>query len=64
MAAAVTMHDLNLAIRFADRFLLLKNGTIFAAGGLEVMTPENIESVYSVPVRIKRIEEVPVVIPV
>jgi iron complex transport system ATP-binding protein len=64
MAAVVTMHDLNLAIRFADRFLLLKNGTIFAAGGLEVMTPENIESVYSVPVRIKRIEEVPVVIPV
>ena len=64
MAAVVTMHDLNLAIRFADRFLLLKNGTIFAAGGPEVITPENIESVYSVPVRIKRIEEVPVVIPV
>lgn len=64
MAAVVTMHDLNLAIRFADRFLLLKNGTIFAAGGPEVITPENIESVYSVPVRIKKIEEVPVVIPV
>lgn len=64
MAAVVTMHDLNLAIRFADKFLLLKNGEIFAAGGIEVMTPENIESVYSVPVRIKKIENVPVVIPV
>jgi len=64
MAAVVTMHDLNLAIRFADRFLLLKNGMVFAAGGLEVITPENIEDVYSVPVRIQKIEGIPVVIPV
>jgi iron complex transport system ATP-binding protein len=64
MAAVVTMHDLNLAIRFADRFLLIKNGEIYAAGGIEVMTPENIENVYSVPVRVNRIEDVPVVIPV
>ncbi len=63
MAAVVTMHDLNLAVRFADQFLLLKDGAIFAAGGLEVMTPENIESVYSVPVRIKNIEDIPVIIP-
>ncbi|MBA4603101.1 ABC transporter ATP-binding protein [Thermoactinomyces mirandus] len=64
IAAVVTMHDLNLAIRFADKFLLLKDGKIFAAGGIEVMTPENIESVYSVPVKIDKIEDVPVVIPV
>ena len=31
--AVVSMHDLNLAIRFADKFILLKNGEIFAAGG-------------------------------
>lgn len=64
MAALVTMHDLNLAIRFADKFLLIKNGEIYAAGGIEVMTPENIENVYSVPVRISKIGEIPVVIPV
>ncbi len=64
MCAVVTMHDLNLAIRYANKFLLLKNGVIFAAGGLEVMTPENIESVYAVPVRIKEIEDIPVVVPV
>lgn len=63
IAAVVTMHDLNLAIRFADKFLLLKNGEVFAAGGMEVMTPENIESVYSVPVKIDKVENVPVVIP-
>lgn len=64
MAAVVTMHDLNLAIRFADKFLLIKDGEIYAAGGIEVMTPENIEKVYSVPVIIKKIDEIPVVIPV
>ena len=64
MAAVVTMHDLNLAIRLADKFLLIKNGEIFAAGGIEVMTPKNIESVYSVPVRINKFDDVSVVIPV
>ncbi|UWG98495.1 ABC transporter ATP-binding protein [Dehalobacter sp. DCM] len=64
MCAVVTMHDLNLAIRYANKFLLLKNGVIFAAGGLEVMTPKNIESVYAVPVTIKEIEDIPVVVPV
>jgi len=44
--------------------LLLKNGEIYASGGIEVMTPENIENVYSVPVRINKIGDVPVVIPV
>jgi iron complex transport system ATP-binding protein len=63
LAAIVAMHDLNLAMRFANGFILLRDGAIFAAGGLEVMTPENIESVYSVPVRIEQFGDVPVVIP-
>jgi iron complex transport system ATP-binding protein len=50
IAAVVALHDLNLALRFADRFVLLKEKRIFAAGGAEVMTPENIEAVYAVPV--------------
>ncbi|MFL7793205.1 MAG: ABC transporter ATP-binding protein [Anaerolineae bacterium] len=52
IAAVVAMHDLNLALRFADRFILLKDKTIYAAGGSEMMTPENIEAVYAVPVTI------------
>ncbi|MBT8223920.1 MAG: ABC transporter ATP-binding protein [Dactylosporangium sp.] len=64
IGAVVSVHDLNLAIRFANKFLLLKDGEVFAAGGLEVMTPETIESVYSVPVAIQRFAGVPVVVPV
>ena len=63
IAAVVAMHDLNLALRFADRFILLKDKTIYAAGGAEVMTPENIEAVYAVPVTIAAHNGSRVVIP-
>ncbi|QGP93874.1 Ferric enterobactin transport ATP-binding protein FepC [Neomoorella glycerini] len=63
LAAVVVMHDLNLALRFADKFLLLKNHTVFACGGEEIMTPENIASVYGVPVALERMRNIPVVVP-
>ncbi|MCC9295108.1 ABC transporter ATP-binding protein [Clostridium sp. MT-14] len=63
IAAVMIVHDLNLAMRFADKFVLLKDGTIFAAGGRGIMTPENIESVYSVPVAVENYRNIPVVVP-
>ncbi|MCR4430863.1 MAG: ABC transporter ATP-binding protein [Tepidanaerobacteraceae bacterium] len=64
IAAIVTMHDINLAIRFADKFIFLKNGTIFEAGGVEIITPENIESVYSIRVAVEKFNNIPVVLPI
>ncbi len=64
MTAIVTMHDLNLALRFADRFIMLRDGEIYAAGGREVITPQNVEAVYSVQVSVHVIDDMPVVIPV
>lgn len=63
IAALVTMHDLNLAIRFANKFILLKERAIFAAGGAEVITPDNIEKVYAVPVAVESFRSIPVVVP-
>ncbi len=63
IAAVVAIHDLNLALRYADRFILLKEKKIFAAGGPEVITPQNIESVYSVPVAITSLKGNQVVVP-
>lgn len=63
ITAIMTMHDLNLAIRFADKFIFLKDGTVFAAGGRDIITPQNIESVYSVSVAIENYKTIPVVIP-
>ncbi|MDI6881016.1 MAG: ABC transporter ATP-binding protein [Desulfitobacteriaceae bacterium] len=57
------MHDLHLALRFANRFLLLKDRKVFAVGGMEVMTEENIAKVYGVKVRMGQMEKRPVVMP-
>ncbi|WP_094229031.1 ABC transporter ATP-binding protein [Methanolobus psychrotolerans] len=64
VSAVMTMHDLNLAFRYADKFLFLKNGTIFAAGSMGDITPQVIEEVYGVPVTIQNYMDVSVVIPV
>lgn len=63
IAVIIVIHDLNLAIRYCDRFLFLKDARVFAYGGLESMTPENIEEVYQIHVHIIEHGGVPVVIP-
>ena len=46
-------HDLNIASKYADQILMMKGGTIFASGTSgEVITKENIESVYDVKCKI------------
>ena len=52
VSAIIAIHDLNLALRYGDKILMLDKGRVFAAGGLEVLNPENIESVYDVKVRV------------
>ncbi|WP_243544837.1 ABC transporter ATP-binding protein [Pseudodesulfovibrio tunisiensis] len=63
MAAVMTMHDLNQALRFGDKFLFLKDGTIFAATDRASVTPEIIEEVYGLPVHIEFLHGAPVVVP-
>lgn len=60
---AIIIHDLNLAIRYCDRFLFLKDSHVFSYGGLKTMTPENIEEVYGIHVHIIEYMGVPVIIP-
>ena len=46
----MVLHDPNLALRYADRAILLKHGKVFASGGAEeVLTAKNVESVFDVP---------------
>jgi iron complex transport system ATP-binding protein len=56
------MHDINQAIRFADRFLFLKVGEIFAAGKREIITPELIEAVYGIPLTIAEVNGMPFIV--
>lgn len=65
VAAVLTIHDLNLAARYADRLVMLKDGLIHAAGDVpSVLTAENIACVYGVKVRIDRMDGGPHIIPV
>ena len=47
--ALVALHDLNLAMRFSDRTIMLKDGRVYAMGRPEdVITEESIRDVYGV----------------
>ncbi len=63
IAALMAIHDINLALRFSDRFILIAGGNILAYGGLEVINPENIELTYGVKVCIERVDGRDMVIP-
>jgi len=52
------LHDLSLAINFADRLLLMKQGAIvYDLKGIEAMTPEMLEDVFDMKLRILRPED-------
>ncbi|PMQ01175.1 MAG: iron ABC transporter ATP-binding protein [Dictyoglomus sp. NZ13-RE01] len=62
IAVLTVMHDINLALRFSDKFILLKDGRVYAMGGLEVITSENIEKVFGVSNIIEKVRGKPVMI--
>lgn len=63
VACAAVLHDINLALRYCDRFLVIKNGTVLAAGGPETMTKEVIEEAYETHVELIEHEGTRLVVP-
>ena len=49
-----SLHDLNQAMSFGDKFFLLKDGVVKYAGGPEIITEEVIEDVFGI--HVKRVE--------
>ena len=47
-ACEVVIHDLTLALRFCDRFLLMRDGQVYRCGGLEVLDKTALREVYGV----------------
>jgi iron complex transport system ATP-binding protein len=64
MAAVMTLHDLNTAVRYADNYIFLKDHSIYSAGNIHDITPEMVEAVYGVRVDIMHHKGLPVIIPV
>lgn len=48
----VVIHDLNLAVRYCDRFLLLHDGGVYAFGDASVLTDEALSAVYGIHAQI------------
>ncbi|MCD4674661.1 MAG: ABC transporter ATP-binding protein [Desulfobacula sp.] len=64
IAAIMTMHDLNTALRYGDQYLLLKDKTIYGAGKITEISPKMVEDVYGVGVEIIYHKGFPVVVPI
>ena len=54
--AVVVIHDLNLALRFCDRFLLLKDGEVYRNGDRSILDSEALKEVYGVDAKVVEIE--------
>lgn len=63
ISVIIVIHDLNLALRYCDRFLFMKDSEVYIYGSEEVMTPENISFVYEIPVAVETIHGVSTVVP-
>jgi iron complex transport system ATP-binding protein len=64
ISVAMIVHDLNIAARFSDKIIIMNEGKIVACGTPEeVLTEENISSVYGVEICISNIKNKPYVVP-
>ncbi len=62
ITAIMSLHDINLAFRYADRFLLMKDGQVYAIRDAEQVTPEDIRHVYGVEATISEVNHHRVVV--
>ena len=51
-----SLHDLNQALVFGDKFFFIKDGLIKYSGGREIITPEVLKDTFDVDVRIREID--------
>jgi len=63
LTTVITMHDINLALRYASSFTLLKDNRILDFGGMEVITPDNLSALFGIRVKLHRIDGYVTVMP-
>ena len=62
IAILSSLHDLNQALSFGDKFFFLRNGVINCQGGEDVVTPSAIKNTFDIDVRIALIENQKIII--
>ncbi|OPX69450.1 MAG: Cobalamin import ATP-binding protein BtuD [Methanoregulaceae archaeon PtaB.Bin056] len=64
LTAIIAIHDLNTAARYSDIIVMMKKGKIVSAGKPEnVLTGENLASVYGIQANVRITEDIPYIIP-
>lgn len=48
----ITIHDINLALQYCTKYMLLKSGKIINQGGKEVINEQNLKALYDVNIKI------------
>ena len=59
-----SLHDLNQALSFGDKFFFMKDGVIKYAGGREIITEEVVKDIYDIDVKITQVDGKMVMLPV
>jgi iron complex transport system ATP-binding protein len=57
-----SLHDLNQALTFGDKFFFMKDGVVKYAGGKEIVTEAVIKDIFDIDVRIVEIEKQTVIL--
>lgn len=63
LATVLVLHDINLALRFCDEFVLVRNGCVVAQGGHEAVSDETPSATYDAPFKIVPIDGVRIAVP-
>ena len=59
-----SIHDVNQALAFGDKFFFLKDGVVKYAGGQEIVTPEVIKDIFDIDVHFENFNGKMVMLPV
>lgn len=57
ISAIMVIHDLNPALRFCDRFLLMQDGQIYRQGDYTVLDSQALKAVYGVNAKVVEVEK-------
>ena len=57
-----SLHDMNQALHFGDKFFFLKDGVVKYAGGKEIVTEEVIKDIFDINVKIVEIDKQKVIL--
>lgn len=62
IAVLIVIHDLNLALRYCDRFYFLKDREGYSFGGIETVTEQTLQNVFGINAEVVTVKEKKVIV--